>query len=62
MRWAPVPHEKPPRDGQYHCWHPRMGRVVMGYVDGSWGAQPPAYWLANDGNPYQAPDGSFASV
>lgn len=59
MRWAQASVEKPERDGQYHCWHERMGRVVMGYVSGSWGAQPPQYWLQGDQSPHQAPDGSF---
>lgn len=59
MRWALWPHEKPPKDGQYHCWHRRMGRVVMGYRNGSWGAQEPDCWLENDSCPHQQPDGSF---
>lgn len=59
MRWTQVPQEKPERDGQYYVWHHRMGKVVMGYVGGSWGAEPPLFWLQNDGSPHQQPDGSF---
>lgn len=61
MRWAPVV-EKPPKDGQYYAWSDRLGRVVMGYVNGSWGAQAPSWWLQNDGSPHQNPDGSFTNV
>jgi hypothetical protein len=61
MRWAPVV-EKPDRDGQYFCLHPRMGKCVMGYVDGSWGNYPPEWWLQSDQCQHQAPDGSFGPI
>lgn len=60
MRWAPVV-EKPEREGQYFVLHPRLGKCVMGYVDGSWGCQPPEWWLQADQCMHQAPDGSFAN-
>jgi hypothetical protein len=58
MRWAPIV-EKPERDGQYFVWSDRLGRVVMGYRDGSWGGQAPQFWLASDQCKHQNPDGSF---
>ena len=61
MRWAQASIERPPKDGQWYVWHPRLGKCVMGYVDGSWGAQPPLFWLENDGSPHQGIDGSFVA-
>lgn len=59
MRWALLPHEQPKKDGQYFVWSRRYGKCVMGFVDGSWGAQPPICWLSDDQCAHQAPDGSF---
>ena len=61
MRWAPAV-EKPEREGQYHAWHPNLGKCVMGFVNGSWGPQQPTWWLQADQNPHQNPDGSFDRV
>ena len=61
MRWAPIV-EKPPRDGQYYVWSARLGKCVMGYREGSWGALEPVWWLQADQNPPQACDGSFDHV
>jgi hypothetical protein len=59
MRWAPIV-ERPEVDGQYFCLHPRIGKCVMGYVAGSWGSQPPLWWLqADQCGIQQAVDGSF---
>lgn len=59
MRWAPVSHEKPAKDGQYYTFHKRYGKCVSGFFQGSWGPSPPEYFLENDQMPQQAPDGSF---
>ena len=59
MRWAQANVEKPDKPGQYHCFHPRMGKVVMGWDGTGWGPQSPDFWLQNDGNPHQNMDGSF---
>jgi hypothetical protein len=59
VRWAVAANEKPEREGQFYTWHPRLGKTVMGYVQGSWGAQPPVYWLQSDQCPHQWPGGSF---
>ena len=69
MRWAQASIEKPDKPGQYHCWHPRYGKCVMGF-NGDWGPEQPVkdcepyvdrplFWLQNDQNPHQACDGSF---
>lgn len=59
MLWVSAHHEKPSRDGQYYCWSHTIGKVVMGFAEGSWGGYPPVYWLKDDQSPHQAPDGSF---
>jgi hypothetical protein len=59
MRWAQAAFEKPEKDGQFYVWHQRMGKCVMGYVDGSWGNNPPEWWLSSDQCGHQAPSGSF---
>jgi hypothetical protein len=48
MRWAPAITEPPKTDGQFYAYHPRMGKCVMGFVGGSWGGQPPDWWLMDD--------------
>jgi hypothetical protein len=62
VRWAQAAFEKPEKDGQFYVWHQRMGKCVMGYVDGSWGGYPPVYWLQHDTCPHQEPSGSFGLI
>lgn len=61
MRWAIASHESPDKPGHFYVWHPRLGKVVMGWDGIGWGAQPPEHWLRGDQCPHQAPDGSFGN-
>jgi hypothetical protein len=58
MLWKDAKRHDPERPGQFYVWHPRLGKVVMGWNQG-WGGQPPLWWLCDDQCGHQGLDGSF---